>query len=398
MAFIVGSIIIGAGASLAGAAISSRASDKAGDKAAAGSEREIKYLEESRDIARGDQAPYRTAGYAALDRAGEMTGLLDEGGTFGGSTAGATGQGQALTADGSPWGESPWSLGWDNGYVATLDDGTTQYWNEGTNSWQSSRGSAYGSGGSGGGGGGRQGSNIQQRAGGGPLYPPTIGRAVGGQLYNVNELGAESVYSQGSYTRNSNPQTLPQDPTGYVKPAGRAVGGSITGNGRVAIDPNAMRDQVTAQQGAPRTMGSSGGAAPARSAQYNAMNRLQNSAHNTYGPTAGYNGQASMGGAGMDATPKAQRGDGSWYSPGAGSGYTPEQIREQQNTYAASQGANSGAASAYGDMNAWANAGQSGAVTAGMGNAPAWGDRRQHKSVVLRVICLWYELGVAHDQ
>ena len=210
MAFIVGSVIIGAGAAIAGGAIGAKGAKDAAGIAAAGSDKEIQYLTESRDISRSDQAPYREAGYAALDKLGGMTGLLESGGSFGRGGAPGGSQGGALSSEGSPWGDSPWSLGWENDqYTASLADGTKNYW-DGSN-WQSSRTSSYG------GGGGRR----EQ----GPIFS----RAVGGPLYNVNELGPESVYSNGSYTRNGNPQTLPPDPTGYVHPniQGRAIGGQI---------------------------------------------------------------------------------------------------------------------------------------------------------------------------
>jgi hypothetical protein len=75
MAFIVGSVIIGAGAALAGGAISAKGSKDAAQTAKEGSDQQIAYNRESRDIAREDQAPYREAGYKALDRLMLMTGL-----------------------------------------------------------------------------------------------------------------------------------------------------------------------------------------------------------------------------------------------------------------------------------------------------------------------------------
>ena len=81
MAFIVGSLIIGAGASVVGGAIGAKGAKDAAGLAAAGSDREIAFNRESRDLARGDLAPYREAGYTALDALMSMTGLAGTGGT-----------------------------------------------------------------------------------------------------------------------------------------------------------------------------------------------------------------------------------------------------------------------------------------------------------------------------
>ena len=75
LAFIVGGLLIGAGATVAGAAISSSGAKKAAKTAAAGSDREIEFNRESRDLARADQAPYREAGNTALDALMSLTGL-----------------------------------------------------------------------------------------------------------------------------------------------------------------------------------------------------------------------------------------------------------------------------------------------------------------------------------
>ena len=68
-------ILAGAAASLIGGAMSSKGSKDAAKTAAAGSDREIEFNRESRDLARADQAPYREAGYEALDALRSMTGL-----------------------------------------------------------------------------------------------------------------------------------------------------------------------------------------------------------------------------------------------------------------------------------------------------------------------------------
>ncbi len=182
MSFIVGGIIIGAGVAVAGAAISSKGSKRSSEIAAAGSDREIDYLEESRDLARGDQAPYREAGYTALDALMSMTGL----------GGGASPQ---------PKGPRAGPRGRPGGGVAARRLNTARGGRAG-----GGRRSAFG------------------RAEGGPLY----GRNQGGDLYNINELGPESVYENGSYTRSSMPMTVPPS-NGYVAPniQGRQGGGHL---------------------------------------------------------------------------------------------------------------------------------------------------------------------------
>ena len=172
--------LIGAGASIIGGLIGSRGASDAADRANEGSEREIAFARESRDLARGDQAPYREAGATALDALMSMTGLKGTGGA-----------GTAIQQRGNgPVGNSQGGAGGRGQNVL------------------SERSSAY-----------------RLRYAGGPL-------TQGGALYNVNEMGPESVYQNGSYTRSGSPQTLPPDPTGYVAPniQGRAIGGSLYGS------------------------------------------------------------------------------------------------------------------------------------------------------------------------
>jgi hypothetical protein len=63
------------GSAVVGAVASSKASSKAAKTASEGSERDIAFQRESRDLARADQKPYREAGYTALDALMSMTGL-----------------------------------------------------------------------------------------------------------------------------------------------------------------------------------------------------------------------------------------------------------------------------------------------------------------------------------
>ena len=222
MAFVVGSVIIGAGAALGGAALSAKGAKDAAKTAAAGSDKEIAYNRESRDIALDLGSPYREAGYSALDKLGAMTGLLDSGGSFGRPSY--QGEGAAVTGEGTPWGDSPWKLGFEDGkYTATLGEDKL-FWDDSSESWMSSTGSAYG----------------PKEDFAGRIKRGFAGRAGGGVLYNVNELGPESIYSGGSITRSSNPKTMPPDPRGYVHPnvQGKAIGGSM-------VDPNSMGDSVS---------------------------------------------------------------------------------------------------------------------------------------------------------
>lgn len=142
---------------------------KSADKATAAQERaaqeQIAFARESRNLARSDQAPYREAGYTALDALMSLTGLKP-------------------TPTPTPRPAQPPNAGVR--YVDYL------------------RGLGGGRG-----------------AGGRRIY----GRALGGQMnmsdprgrrimYNVNETGPENIYQGGAMTRNPNPQTISQD--GYV--------------------------------------------------------------------------------------------------------------------------------------------------------------------------------------
>ena len=205
MAFIVGAII-GAGAAVAGGAIAAKGAKSAAKTAAAGSDREIEFNRESRDLARADQAPYREAGVKALDALMSMTGL--GGGVMGGPAKAVGPANAAMPVSAAPGGRE-------------FDE--------------THRGSSYGI---------RSGTDpdlIRLRYAGGP---------VGGVNYNINELGPENLYRDGSYTRNPNPATI-DGRTGYVEPhtVGRAEGGVIGGaydNNRGYIktgvqNPNANR-------------------------------------------------------------------------------------------------------------------------------------------------------------
>ena len=178
MAFIVGAVI-GAGAALVGGAMSASGQRDAARTAAAGSEREIEFQRESRDLARADQAPYREACTTAISALMSMTGL------------GGTGGGKATTNWNGPTGALRGRYGEDTPMSGGVPIG-------------GGRRSSY-----------RQ---VQAKYSGGP---------IGGQnLYNINEMGPENVYSGGAISRNPNPMTI-DGQTGYVQPniQGRAYGG-----------------------------------------------------------------------------------------------------------------------------------------------------------------------------
>jgi hypothetical protein len=146
--------IIPAVASLAGGLFSSRSAKKATQAQTDASNREIEFARESRDLARSDQAPYREAGYTALDALMSLTGL-----------AGPRSSEPARTEGVRP-----------RGIVAT----------------DYLRG-------------------FRGRYSGGPVYPRN-------QFYNINEMGPESRYEGGSYTRNPRPQTISPSGAGYIHP------------------------------------------------------------------------------------------------------------------------------------------------------------------------------------
>jgi len=162
--------LIGGAISLFGASKSASSSKRAAATAAAGSERDIEFQRESRDLARGDQAPYVAAGQTALSALMDMTGLSGMGG--GGSPARLTGPRQ----DGGGQARSMFNGGPPPGRSMRR------------------RGSSYG---------------RVNKYSGGPIGPDT--------QYNINEMGPENVYTEGSYTRGKGPSTI-DGQTGYVEP------------------------------------------------------------------------------------------------------------------------------------------------------------------------------------
>jgi hypothetical protein len=184
--------VIVAGGALVGGAVSAKGSKDAAKTAAGGFDEEVEFQRESRDLARGDQAPYREAGTTALDALMSMTGL---------------GGGQSARGP-SGSGPRPPRMPGGGGHAARRGGGY---------------GSSYGN--------QRRFSTISKDDGG-----PTESNTV----YNVHETGNENVYSGGSYTRGSGPATI-DGQTGYVEPniEGRDEGGVIGGayDDRVRVPP-----------------------------------------------------------------------------------------------------------------------------------------------------------------
>ncbi len=202
MTFVVGTAIIIGGATLGAAAISANASKKAAATAAGGSQDELGLIRESRDIARADQAPYREAGYTALNALMSLTGL--GGGSGGGGGGGA---------------DSPSSADPGAGGINAEDylSGLGQLGDD--NQGGLDRDGRYV-------GPGRPGvGRIHHRAYGGP-----IARNQGGTVYNVNEFGPERIYENGSYTRSDMPKTISPGGDGYVAPNYPAIQGAGFGS------------------------------------------------------------------------------------------------------------------------------------------------------------------------
>jgi hypothetical protein len=205
----IGSIV----APIAGALITSNASDNATDRAVAGEERNIEFQRESRDMARADQEPWRQSGVTALNALMSMTGL--------GGGVGAGGFQQSTPSPGA--GPAPNDVdsfnAWNNGEwsPASSYQGPNTLFN--ADGSPAGRASAYG-------GDGRNDRYGQGAASGGPMTAK--------QSYIVNELGPESVYQGGSYTRNSAPQTIAPTGRGYVHPNKSPIGLDYGGT----MDPN----------------------------------------------------------------------------------------------------------------------------------------------------------------
>jgi len=317
-------LIAGATASVIGGALSSSGDKDAAETAAEGSEREIQFLEESRDMARGDQAPYREAGYTALDALMSMTGL---GGGRGGGTATAPPQQNVGGVRGDNY---LGGLGGGSGYANY--SGTGRYRARARALPRNEGGPIYGRQY-----GGYVGDNRQVPPS--PYSGPNRAVGWGGPQqvnYNVNETGPENVYQGGAVTRNGNPQTIAPSGDGYVAP--RENPGGVEGGYNFMTDPGYNfrigEGQRTLERGAAAAGGLLSGGFARRHTRY-----AQDFASNEY--TNVYNRISNI--AGLGQVSAGQSGQAALYAG-------------QNIGGAAAQGAY---ASAYGQQasgNAWANA------------------------------------------
>jgi len=192
----LGSLISGVGSFLGGplgtaaltagsALLGSRAADKAADAQTDAANQEIAYARETRDLARGDQAPYISAGHTALQALMDMTGLSAPRGT-------AVNQPTQTPQNVRQINARDYLQGW-----------------------------------------GGRGIRPQPRAEGGNL--------IEGAHYRVNEVGPENVYSGGVYTRDRGPKMISPNATGYVEPNTPRLGNVKTGpNGYPPENPGGV--------------------------------------------------------------------------------------------------------------------------------------------------------------
>jgi hypothetical protein len=185
-------------ASIFGARKQAKSADKATQAQLQAAQEQIAFARESRDLARKDQAPYREAGHTALDALMSMTGL------------GVTARPQKKSGFARMGGIARRIAARD--YLGGL------------------------------GGRNRPEGNIYARNEGGHIYGRRLGGPVGMSdprgsrvMYNVNETAPENIYSGGSVTRNSNPQTISPGGTGYVAPSENP--GGVAGGYNFQTDP-----------------------------------------------------------------------------------------------------------------------------------------------------------------
>lgn len=227
--------LIGAGIGLLGA---KKQSDAAKDAARAQSQAaadEIAYAKESRDLIRQDQAPWLEAGKTALGALMDMTGLAPLSATARGVRQ-AVGVGRRAGIQDYLRGLNLPGRG-----RAIPGFGRADQWRDAwasADQWRNRNAPFM-----------PTAPDIMGRAYGGHMKP--YGRAIGGLMwpgqpydsyqprgpairdkqftYNVNELGPENIYTEGSVTRNPNPQTIDPSTSGYVQenPGGREGGYSF---------------------------------------------------------------------------------------------------------------------------------------------------------------------------
>ena len=256
--------VTGAVGSIAGAVIGAKGAKGAANTAAAGSQAEIDYLEESRDMAREDQRPWIEAGGRALNALESMVGI------GGGPTSENTLQPWSTGRDGSSGGppgsysstepshgvtggEAPWQN--EDGSLISPEDRQAMAYNR-MSQLDPDMASRFKT--------GYVSQNGQQE------WDTIFGRAYGGNisggaLYNVNELGPENVFNRGAVTRSSNPRTIPPSPTGYVGSPMSAIGG---GSQQAAF--SGAQSQLGSFQG---SIGGAGGYAQQMGVQQGAFNQ-----------------------------------------------------------------------------------------------------------------------------
>lgn len=200
------SMAAGSVASLAGGYMASEAAKDAAKIGRNSANRELGYMMDAAAKADRYSAPYREAGYTALDALMSMTGL-------GGGAPSTPGSYKGYSEDefaeygGADPAKQPW-----------LESGMTPkeyYWDQRRSDPKAFK-SAY--------------SKKERRAmrSGNPdairqWFDPTYGLAYGGpamsgQTYNINEIGPENYYSGGAMTRTSQPRTIRPSAQGYVRP------------------------------------------------------------------------------------------------------------------------------------------------------------------------------------
>lgn len=327
-------LVAAGSATVIGAGVSAHSAGKATDAAIKGGKKQIKYAEESRDMARADQAPYREAGATALDALMSMTGLGVTG--FGArerqrndDVSRVTGQDYLASMRGVLGKKGRKQL--DRYLEATNYEGgvtdDSQYISNFTNqlgSRSTRRAQRF------------QQQNPYGRARGGVIGRTSpVGMAPPPQ-FNINEEGPENVYQGGAVTRNPNPQTIEPTTDGYVQPNENP--GGMEGGYNFQTDPGynfrigeGMR---VLERGAAARGGVLSGGFGRKAIRYG-----QNYASNEYQNV--YNRIATIAGFGPTASAHSGR-----YSMYAG---------DTMGTAAA----NNGMTGAYGDMargNAWATA------------------------------------------
>ena len=199
---------IGGAASLFGASRQAGAAEDAARAQERAAQAQIEYNRESRDLARSDVAPYREAGYTALDALMSMTGLPRSQGYRDATSPPAADP--AATPPGPIPGrgvETPPPT-WDGNTPGRPSQYGDYVWadlGDGVEGWRYDRWA------------------LPQSAQPEVTEVPPIAayrgaHAAGGNRYNVSEIGPENVYSGGRAVRYARPRTIGMNQGGYVQP------------------------------------------------------------------------------------------------------------------------------------------------------------------------------------